>query len=162
MKTKLMAFFLMSISVATCAMAKEKYREAVNAGSLGDLEKVSASVRKDMQPGGRYEYVSPAEKKKVDTKLTEMTALLQRDGSVATMTQDQKIQLFNAQEVVNSILQRRDKDRVICQSEAPVGSHIPVTTCHTYGQEQEVHKSAMRLMREASSLQCAGAKCNGP
>ena len=118
MRTGLIVFFLMSIGIATCAMAEEKYREAINASSLGDLEKVSASVRKDMQPGGRYEYVSPAEQKTVDTKLTEMAALLQQDGSVATMPQDQKIQLFNAQEAVNSILQRRDKDRVICQSEA--------------------------------------------
>ena len=166
MRTGLIVFFLMSIGIATCALAKEKYREAINAGSIGDLEKVSASVRKDMQPGGRYEYVSPAEKKTVDTKLTEMASLLQRDGSVKTMPQDQKLQLFNAQEAVNSILQRRDNDRVICKSEAPVGSHIPVTTCHTYRQEQEARNGAMRQMHEAARVQCVSSaaypnRCGG-
>jgi predicted secreted protein len=136
-------------------VAKEKYHEAVNAGSLEELEKVSASVRKDMESGGRYEYVSPTERQKVDQKLTEMETLLQHNGP-AELKEREKIQLFNAQEVVNSILAHRDRDRVICKSEAPIGSHIPVTTCHTYAQEVEARKGAQRFFDDVSKPQCSG------
>ena len=64
----------------------------------------------------------------------------QSGGAVANMKEEQKIALFNAQETVNSILTLRDRDRVICKKEAPVGSHIPRDVVPTYGQEIEARE----------------------
>ena len=72
------------------------------------------------------------------------------------MKEDQKIALFNAQETVNSILTLRDRDRVICKKEAPLGSHIPLTRCHTYEQEVEAREGTKKIMDDWGRPLCVG------
>ena len=129
------------LGLAASASAEENYREKnFNAESREKFEAVAADVRKEMEPGGRYQYVRPDERRKVDQKLGEMGALFEQSPSAADMSESSKIALYNAQEVVNSILTRRDGDRVICSKTAPVGSHIPVVSCHTYAQEEQARR----------------------
>lgn len=137
--------------------AKENYRETgVKADTREAFDSVEQNVRKNMAPGGKYEFVKPDERRTIEKKLGEMDALFNQAGSVANMKEDQKIALFNAQETVNSILTLRDRDRVICKKEAPVGSHIPVTTCHTYGQEIEARQGTQKQLDDWSRPQCVG------
>jgi hypothetical protein len=146
---------LILASVASIASAKENYKEkAFNADTPEKFAEVSANVRKGMEPGGRYQYVKPEERKTIDGKLDEIGALFQKNGSVDAMSEATKIELFNAQEVVNSILTRRDGERVICKKEAPIGSHIPITTCHTYAQEEDAHRNSRSLTHAWSNMQC--------
>lgn len=154
-----MAFaIVLSSSAFEQAAAKENYKEqGVKADTKEAFDTVAQSVRKDMSPGGRYEYVKPEEQKTIERKLGEMGALFDQTGSVANMKEDQKIALFNAQETVNSILTLRDRDRVICKKEAPLGSHIPVTTCHTYGQEVEARAGTQKQLDDWGRPQCVGA-----
>ena len=94
-----------------------------------------------------------------------MTKLFDEHDTVAAMTQDQKVALFNAQETVNSILTLRNRDRVICQNKPPIGSHIPQTSCHTYAQEVEAHQGAEKMMDDWRRPVCVGknlsAGCEG-
>jgi hypothetical protein len=90
-------------------------------------------IHQDMQAGGRYEYATTGERGKVDSLLDKMTGLLQKAGSVDAMNHDAKVVLFNAQAEVNGILKHNDSNRLVCESRAPIGSHIPVTTCRTFG-----------------------------
>ena len=145
------------VSAVHPAGAKENYHEnRVKADTKETYEPVAANVRKEMEGGGRYEYVKAEERKTVDEKLTQISALFDQTGSVEKMTQDQKIALFNAQETVNSILTQRDKDRVICKKEAPIGSHIPITSCHTYGQEVEARQGTRDQLDTWKRAQCVG------
>ena len=143
--------------VAGGVAAKEHYREgSVKADTKEAFETLASSVRKEMEDGGKYEYVKPDERKKIDDALAKMTELFEQSGAVANMKEEQKIALFNNQEIVNSILTLRDRDRVICKKEAPVGSHIPVTSCHTYGQEVEAREGAKKTMDDWGRPLCAG------
>ncbi len=147
--------------VAAVASAKENYKEPTfNADSKDKFDTVAAGLREQIKPGGRYEYVSTNERFTINQKLDDMTALFATHDSVAGMSQENKIQLFNDQEAINSILSKRDGERVICKKEAPIGSHIPVTTCHTYAQEQEAHKVATKQFDEWTHTQC-GNNGNG-
>jgi len=161
MKSSVWLLSLAAIIAATASFAKENYREkAVNADDKEAFATVAESVRKGMEDGGRYEYVKPEERTKVDQKLTEMGALFDKDGSVQAMNEDTKVKLFNAQEVVNSILTLRDRDRVICKKQAPIGSHIPIVSCHTYGQEQDAHDQTRNQLDQWKRAQCVG-DCGG-
>ena len=151
-------------TAASLAGAKENYHEnGVKADTKEAFAPLAEKVREEMRPGGRYEYVKPDERKTIEKKLADMTALFEEAGAVANMKQTQKVALFNAQETVNSILTRRDRDRVICKHEAPLGSHIPVTTCHTYSQEVEAHEGTRKQMEDWGRPQCVGANpvCGG-
>lgn len=162
MKLLLEALLLVTVAVVSIASANENYHEkAINADTKEKFEEISATVRKEMEDGGRYEYVKPDERKTIDRKLSEIDALFAEKDSVQGMKQDTKVKLFNAQEVVNSILTRRDRDRVICKNEAPLGSHIPVTSCHTYGQEEDARRGAHKQMEDWGKDPCVG-KCGGP
>jgi hypothetical protein len=148
------------IAAASAVFAKENYHEkTLNADTKETFEQVATNVRKEMSDGGRYEYASPDERKTINVKLSEMEALFAESGTVQAMKQDSKVKLFNDQEVVNSILTHRDRDRVICKNEAPVGSHIPVTSCHTYGQEEDARHGTRNQLDEWLRLGCVNAGC---
>jgi len=142
--------FALATGLVGQAFAKENYHEnSVKADTKEAFDQLADSVRSGMSDGGKYEYVKPDEKATIEKKLDEMDKIFDAGGgSVATMKEDQKIALFNAQETVNSILTLRDRDRVICKKEAPVGSHIPVTSCHTYAQEVEAREGTKKQLDE--------------
>lgn len=116
-----------------------KDKPIVKAQTKDDFAAVAAAVRKEMVPGGRFEFIDNKERETVDKRLDEMASLFDSYGTVDKMNPDSKIKLFNDQEEVNAILRHRDDDRRICQSVAPVGSHIPRTICTTY-RDQELER----------------------
>jgi hypothetical protein len=157
MKVLIAAAIAASVALCGAAGAKENYKEKTfNADSKDKFDAVATDVRKEMESGGRYQYVKAEERTKIDAALGEMTALFAASGSVASMNEEAKIKLFNDQEVVNSILQQRDGERVICKKEAPVGSHIPVASCHTYAQEVEARSGASKQMSAWGQASCSG------
>jgi hypothetical protein len=157
MKMLIAAAVAASVAFCGAAGAKENYKEkAFNADSRDKFEAVAADVRRQMESGGRYQYVKPDERTKVDTALTEMSTIFAANDSVASMPEETKIKLFNDQEMVNSILQQRDGERVICKKEAPVGSHIPITSCHTYAQEVEARNGTKNQMSQWGASNCSG------
>lgn len=99
----------------------------------------AAWIEQEMQPAGRYEFTKPADKQRVKVLLSEMSGMLQRAGSVASMDQETRVRMFNDQEEVNGLLKHNDANRLVCESHQPVGSHIPVTTCHTFRQIEAAH-----------------------
>ncbi|MEO7432413.1 MAG: hypothetical protein ABIR62_10355 [Dokdonella sp.] len=163
MKSTMAILLAVACALSGPLAAKEKYREVVNANSEEQFSQISENVRKDMSAGGRYEFVEPAERSKVEKGLADMAAMFRQSGSVDKMTQGDKVALFNTQEVVNAILTKRDSDRVICENRAPVGSHIPKTSCYTYGQLQESRRGTKQVFDRLAAPQCtAGAGgCGG-
>jgi hypothetical protein len=104
--------------------------------SIASFEKQSDQVHEQMKPGGIYEYISGNDKVRVDQRLDDMKKLLDAHAAqpVESWPPSEKIALFNAQEEVNGILKHNDNNRLVCERRAPVGSNLPVTTCHTYGE----------------------------
>lgn len=145
----LLAAALFALPVA----AKEKPAAAVNADNKESFATVSSWVRKEMMSdGGRYGDVSDKERQTVDARLTEMGELLDKHGSVAQMQDADKTKMFNNQEEVNSILAKRDGDRMVCKSVAPVGSHIPVKTCKTARQIAQDKRDAEQFLRNREQV----------
>lgn len=125
---------------------------AIKAASKDDLSAATDAVHKQMVPGGRYEFVTTAERGEVDAKLADMQAMFDRSASVATMNQETKIRLFNDQETVNAILTKRDGDRRICKSSAPTGSLIPKTSCHTYSEIERTQRDSQQYMHDTMQV----------
>ena len=123
---------------------------AIKAENQTDFAAVVAAVKKEMVPGGRYEFVSSSERKTIDANLAEMRSQFDQFGTVAAMDKDTKFQLYVDQENVNAILTHRDDRRIICKSELPLGSLLPKRTCRSYGLiERERHKSQELMIRIA-------------
>lgn len=155
MKFRPVVLFAVTFAAALFALpvaAKEKVEPAVNADSKETFVTVSSWVRKEMAEGGRYADVSDNERRTVDTRLSEMGEMLDKHGSVAQMDDADKTKMFNSQEEVNSILSKRDGDRMVCKSVAPVGSHIPVKTCRTARQIAQDRRDADQFLRNREQV----------
>ena len=110
------------------------------AQTLNSFEQDSARIRKEMQPGGKYGYISNSERSRVEARLGDMQKLLSEHPNAADLGPSDKVALFNAQEEINGILDHNDNNRLVCEHTLPVGSHIPVTTCHTYAEIMAQHE----------------------
>jgi hypothetical protein len=127
------------VSAAHAASAAAK---PLVAQTLNSFEQDSARIRKDMQPGGKYGYISATDKSRVEARLGDMQKLLGEHTNAADLQPDEKVALFNAQEEINGILDHNDSNRLVCEHVAPVGSHRPVTTCHTYAEIMQQRENA--------------------
>jgi len=127
-----------------------KMEVLVKADNKADFPDITAALKKNMEPGGRYESITAGERDSVNKGLADMQSLLDKYDTVALMPQPARVQLFNDQETVNAALTKRDDDRLICESESSVGSHIPRTTCQTY-REVQIKKGNDQYFRDQIS-----------
>ncbi|MGH8160527.1 MAG: hypothetical protein ACREPQ_20665 [Rhodanobacter sp.] len=135
------------VLVPLAAAYAAKTETVVKAENKAEFAAVVVAVHQQMEPGGRYEFVDKNERAKIDADLGNMQALFDKYGTVTQMKMGTRVQLFNEQEEVNAILTRRDDQRLVCESIAPVGSHIPRTTCRTYRQMQQDETATQNLKK---------------
>lgn len=128
-----MAAGALAFPLATSATATTPQ---VHAESKAAFTAAAADIRKEMVPGGRFQFVTGVEVTRVNTSLDAIGALFEKYGTLANMDKVVKVTLFNDQEVVNSILAERDDLRLICKPKRATGTRIPVTECKTYGDIQ--------------------------
>ncbi|SRR5581483_2463278 len=149
------SFALLALG-SMCASAEGTTQKAVVADTPDKFAARYKELETEMQAGGRYEFISPSDKVRVEADMTSMAAMLDKAGSVDAMKQDDKVRLFNTQEQVNGILTRTDSERLVCEHRAPVGSHIPVTTCKTFG---EIEKARRDVQKYGADSQHFGVQC---
>jgi hypothetical protein len=160
--TTILALALVSWAQAfsSTAFAVDGDAQRVKAETGEAFAKTAASVRSEMTEGGRYEFITNDEKAKVNADLDAMTAMLQKSGSVAAMSQPEKVQLFNTQEHLNGILTHSDRNRLVCEHKAPIGSHIALTSCKTVAEIEKMRRDGQKMSTDATSVgwQCHGMK----
>jgi hypothetical protein len=147
------AMFAAVLILAPCAVGVSAAPAAATplvAQTLDSFKQDEARIRKDMQPGGKYGYISATERSRVETRLTDMQNLLTAHANASDMAQTDKIALFNAQEEINGILNHNDNDRLVCEHKAKIGSNIPVTTCRTYGEMMIEQRETQRYLQSRS------------
>ncbi|OOG59778.1 hypothetical protein [Rhodanobacter sp. C03] len=135
----------------------------VKAENKGDFATVVMAVHQEMQPGGRYEFIDQKNRQKIDTIFTEMQSLFDKSDTIAQMNQSDKVQLFNDQEAANAILTRSDDKRMVCETVAPLGSHIPKTVCRTYREVEQEHRDTQNLQQQMQQVNNpSGSSFPGP
>ena len=133
------------------ALAADKIVEKpVAADTPEKFADVAAQIRKEMSADGRYEFVRPDDKAKVNADLDNMAAMLRKAGSVSAMPQADQVQLFNTQEHLNGILTHSDRNRLVCERRAPVGTNIPQNSCKTVAEIEKMRRDSQKYMNDHS------------
>ena len=129
------AFIALLIAALVCApaAATDKYpiKPDLDKQNVETFQAQIDSVHKEMAKGGRFEYINDNDRSTVEDGLKFMHDLIQQNGSVAAMKEDDKILLFNRQEKINTLLTNSDSQRIICEKAPQPGSLFRLTTCHT-------------------------------
>jgi hypothetical protein len=142
----------------TAAVPEENGKPVVKADSKENFDAVAAAIQQQMQPGGRWQYINRRERATIDGSFADMRVLYDKFGSVDKMDQSAKIRLLADQSTVNAILTKKDGDRLICETNTPVGSHFPVKTCKTYAQVQAEQRNAQQFLEDRNTTGRASTK----
>lgn len=139
-----------AVAASGASIPQENGKPVVKADSKENFETIVAAIHQQMQPGGRWQFIDKGERATVDGNFADMQKLYDQYGGVDKMDSNAKIRLLADQSSVNAILTKKDGDRLICQTEMPVGSHLPVKTCKTYAQVQAEQNHAQQYLRSHS------------
>jgi hypothetical protein len=141
------------------AGARADEAEAVGFGKADTRTKfalVAQAVREGMARDGRYRFVTAADRSTVDDLLARMQTVFEHQETTSAMSDADRLVLFNSQERINGILTRNDAERLVCSSERPIGSNIPVRICKTYGLVRQNQEDAQRYRRTRDANLCQG------
>ena len=113
-----------------------------------DFMAMKSKVGKEFEKGNRYREILPPDQEKVSKALERMEARWQKADDVSQLSPDDRVEMVNDEQLVDTILQNASADsRTICERSEPIGSHRPQTTCKTVAQmkrEQEKSQGSMR------------------
>jgi len=130
--------------------ADKVVEKPVAADTPEKFAEVAAQIRKEMGPDGRYEFIRADDKARANADLDTMAAMLQKAGSVASMPQSDQVQLFNTQEHLNGILTHNDRNRLVCERRAPIGTNIPQNSCKTVAEIEKMRRDSQKYMNDHS------------
>ncbi len=152
---------LCAVSSASLPAAKYDARRVVTAQTKAEFVDQARDVREGMAPGGRYEFVTPDERARVERRLGEMQTLFDHYVEGKRLPDATLVQLLTAQEEINGILTQRDGNRLICKNEVPTGSHRPVNNCKRYADIERARRETQKTLYSLGATPCAIKSCAG-
>ena len=149
-KTLLAVFMIATLGI--CGMSGGAAHSAAKAVITSQaFELQAARVRKEMEPPGRYDGVSSADRRAVDDQLNVISAILKRRGSSQALTSAEKVDVFNMQERINALLTGRD-DHQICKVENKTGSHFKSKVCVSASDVESVRRAEIETAQRLYGL----------
>ena len=108
------------------------------------------TIEKQLNDGETYSELKAEERARVREVLARLRSVGESYTDGAPMPESTRTQVFNDQEVVNTVLTRaREDSRLICRREKTIGSNRTVTQCATVAQRARQREAADRDMIRA-------------
>ena len=138
---------ILMLALATVASASQQ--GGVQAVHIADIESFLAqqqAIRADMVSAKKFKHVADFDKRQLYAAQDEMFALLTGRASTDELDSDQLVALYNAQEVVNSVLAEAELDRPICERQTVLGSRRIQTVCLTVRERRDLETASRQTM----------------
>ncbi len=141
------AFLLVQIlCMGVAAASGGVIAKPIMADTPEKFAEVAANIKAEFKAGGRYEFLNSSNRERVAADLDTMEKLLQKSGSVDALNQQDKLTLMNTQEYVNGLLAKSDRNRLVCERTAHMGSNIPTTSCKTVAEIERQRKQGSQMI----------------
>lgn len=141
-KTLLFAFLIL-FAGATAAEDRDT-RVDVNGEFAMQRQKIVTAL----DDGKSYSEITQADREKVLAALARIGTALQHAGGVEDLSKDQRVAVFNDQELVNAILTRSGEDsRLVCKRTMATGSHRTTTQCMTVAEANRLRERSQEEFR---------------
>lgn len=135
---------LLVLAVPTVAFAKPA-ELPVRSGEPFAVQQ--QKVRADLQAGEVYSEISAENRERVVAALERMSLVI-GDGSIESLSPDKKIEVFNDQELVNTVLTKaREDSRQICRREKTLGSQMASTQCFTVAERERMKRNSQNYLQ---------------
>lgn len=152
MKRLTMAMAAAALAMAMgSAAAAPKNKEIFEPGK--PMAEQITKIEADLNGGETYSEITVDQRSRVRQALGHMRGIIERSGSEATLSAANRNELFNDQQVVNTVLtQAREDSRLICRRERVVGSNMPQTQCMTVAQRERIKNTSQSSMDQAQRV----------
>lgn len=149
------------VSVVFLLAMSTMAQASISQGSSGksklelDVQKSGFAEQKQniiaqLADGKTYSEISSKDRGVVTAALDRIEVKLSGVGGVESLTMEQKVEVFNDQEVVNTLLTKARKDsRLVCKRETTVSSRLPTTQCLTVAERKRAYEEAQSMIRDA-------------
>ena len=148
------AAVLLTLAFATPALADDPPAEApvaeradAQAARIADdtgryLEELDHAIK--LANDGQYGKLPRGSGDRLAGARQTIGGLLKDGVDPRSLQPEQRIELFNAHQTIESIIKKNDKDRVVCTRETQIGSRVATTECLTVGEREERARTAQR------------------
>lgn len=116
------------------------------------VEEVNQTLENARQ--GLYGSIKADDVDRLDQAQDTIASLLEGQESAAKLPPEERIELYNAQEVITSILRNDEKNRKVCLNVKTTGSRITKRECLTVAQREARAKAARESAARAQRLDC--------
>ncbi|MDN5781732.1 MAG: hypothetical protein L0H23_06885 [Luteimonas sp.] len=111
-------------------------------------------ILEELGDGETYSEIKPADREKVQAALARISGALDQSGGVAQLDEQQKVSVFNDQELVNNILtEAGENSRLVCKRVKKTGSHMSSNQCMTVGARNRAAEHAQDELRRTPPRQ---------
>ena len=144
----LFALLLPATAMATIDSGGQAFKPDKGLDLTASFGEQRAAINKALSDGETYSELQPADLRVVQDSLGRISTLLGDAQTIDQMSPDAKVELFNEQEKVNTLLVQAHKDsRMVCRREKPTGSHRPTTLCLTVAERRRQREAANDFVR---------------
>ena len=109
---------------------------------------------------GTYGRLKRGAMSQAETARNKIAALLEGHENAMELPAEERIELYNAQEVIVAMVRADDKGRMICKKEIRLGSRFPTTECLTVAQREEKARSARAGVNDSVRTVCIPGEGN--
>ncbi len=114
----------------------------------GQFATQQQTILASLEDSESYSEISNEDKGNVKDALARISSVLKQSGGVESLGQEQKIQIFNDQELANAILTKAGSDsRMVCKRVVKTGSHRGTTQCLTVAERRRALEHAQDDLR---------------
>lgn len=144
MRSSVLKMLFLSVS----AVAVTAHAESRDLDVAGDFAAQKQQIEQALQDGKTYSEIAPADREAVRSALARIAATLSQAGDTAHLDARQKVDVFNDQERINTILTKAAGDsRLVCRREVKTGSHRSTTQCMTVAERERAREHAQNELR---------------
>jgi len=123
------------------------------------------AIRADIESGRKYKDMDNEWKERLFRAQDEMFSLLEGRGSIDDLDQDEVIDVYNAQNIVNALLTDSELERDVCRRITTVGTHRVGIACYSAREWRRIKEADDAMMRaprgcEAGMSPAGADPCN--
>lgn len=145
----LFALLMSAPAVANTGAAGETFQPGKGLDLSSSFTAQRDAIFKALDDGKTYSEITADDAQVVRSSLARITSLLgSSTASVDKLPHHTRVQVFNEQERINTLLLRAHADsRMVCRREKATGSNMSTNVCMTVGDRRRATESAKDFLR---------------
>lgn len=118
------------------------------------LDRLNDTVK--MAKKGEYGRLSRRDKDRIEAAQSQIVAILRDRTDDSGLTDEQRLEIFNSQELIAGIVREDEDNRIVCTHEQATGTRLTTQECLTVGQRKVRAAHAREAVQNAQDKSLLG------